>query len=134
MFLHIVFPHPGFYKRTQLNAINQSQDDGMMRENFRIMMAVLLAHWADTKPDLTGERGFLFDLLTSEKFYTSGYNKTKNGNDERLWFCSYVGFEKVRSKWMKEKYPDVRGVLCMRIFSRDNKGVELDAHTIQIYY
>ncbi len=119
------------YLQTHLFAIGRAADDAEFRKNLRIMAAVLLADWSDSKPDLSGVRGNIFDVITNEQFYQTGVNKTSG---ERLWFCSYIGFEKITSKWAKENTNQSRGYICMRIYITDAQHNELESHTVQIYY
>lgn len=134
-FLHIAFPNRLLYLRTRLHGVGHADSDAEMRENFRLIVAVLLALWADANnPDLSGIRGTVFDIATSEFFYENGYAKTIDNGDERLWFCSYIGFEQITSQWAKENHPTCNGCLCMRLYSQDNKHREMGAHTIQIYF
>ena len=119
------------YIQTQLFGNGRAEDDASFRQNLRLIAAVLLAHWSDTKPDLSGETGHIFDVLTSEKFYKEGYNST---SDYRLWTCSYIGFEKITSKWAKEKFPNAHGYICMRVVAFDAGATEKASHTIQFYY
>lgn len=127
----IVHKNAPLYLRTQLHGLGRAETDEAYRKNLRIIMAVLFAHWSDTNPDLTGIRGNLFDVITNESFYQEGFNKT---SDKRLWFCSYVGFEKTTSEWAKEHAPSCRGYICMRVFVTDEFSNELESHTIIIYY
>lgn len=133
-FLSIVHPSPQIYLRTKLHGIGYASSDAELRENLRLITAILLAKWSDTNPNLDGIRGILFDVITNEFFYHNGYAKAVDGTDERLWFCSYVGFEQITSKWAKEKHPGCKGYISMRLFNRDAKQQELDSHTVQIYF
>lgn len=119
------------YMQTILWALGRAEDDAEFRQNLRILMAVLLAKGYDDANPPTGKLSAIFDIMTSESFYLKGYNKT---SDQHLWFPSYVGFEKLTSKWAKEKYPDCRGYLCMRLIEQDVEGKTLAAHTVQIYF
>lgn len=156
----ITEPNPKIYTRTLLHALGRADSDSEFRTNLRLVVAVLLAYWADTKPDLSGVRGDIFDVVTSEHFYRKGLAKTvyreKKGpllNDDgigidpvpmwkeeladetaRLWFCSYVGFEKITSKWAKENHPGCHGYICMRVFNQDVRHNEIDGHTIIVYF
>lgn len=132
----IFIPNRNIYTRTMLYGVGRAQNDAELRNNLRLIAAVLLAGWSDTKDaDLSGQMGEIFDILTSEKFYTEGYNTSIKGeNDRRLWFCSYIGFEKLTSKWARENHPDCHGYICMRVFNQDDQRRELDHHTIQIYF
>lgn len=134
--LQAVIPNSNIFLRTRLYGEGRAEDDAAMRKNFRIIAAVLMGEWSEiTLVDLDGIYGDILDVMTSPKFYDDGYNKTTNGvNDDRLWFCSYVGFEKLTSKWAKETIPNCRGVILMRISNQDGKGNALDAHTVQIFY
>ena len=116
-----------------LYAVGRAGTDAELRENLRLILAILLARWSDTNPDLEGVRGNLFDVATTEKFYQEGFAKTVGAHgDDRLWFCSYVGFEKATSLWARSR--GLHGVVCARLFNQDVKNKELDAHTIQIYF
>jgi hypothetical protein len=133
--LLINIPSPHIYTRTMLHGIGRAQTNAEMWDNLRLIAAVLLARWCDTGPDLTGVRGHIFDVLTSEFFYQKGYAKTKFGeHDDRLWFCGYIGFEKVTSLWAKKNYPKCHGYICMRVHNQDDKHREQDNHTILFYF
>lgn len=135
-FLHVALPNKNIYTRTLLHAIGRAHTDGEMRANLRLIVAVLLAQWSDTHAHLLhGQLGDLFDVVTSEDLYLKGVVKTVAGErDERLWFCSYIGFEKITSQWAKETHPDCHGVVCMRLFNQDARHNEIDSHSIQIYF
>lgn len=134
--LQIYIPSRNIYTRTMLYGVGRATSDGALRANLRLIAAVLLAGWSDNQhPDLSGITGEIFDVVTSEKFYTEGYNATIRGDkDKRLWFCSYIGFEKITSKWAKENHPDCHGYICMRVDNQDERHNIIDAHTIQIYF
>lgn len=134
-FLKIVIPNRNIYTRTMLYGVGRAETDADLRKNLRLIAAVLITGWSDTtNPDLAGIVGEIFDVMTSPKFYEDGYNKTSKGNDTRLWFCSYVGFEKLTSKWAKETIPQCHGVICMRIYNQDAQQNPMDSHTVQIFY
>ena len=126
-----VVPNPRVYLRTHLYGLGRAETDAAYRQNLRVIAAILFAYWADSAPDLSGERGHIFDVVTSDKFYHDGVNTT---SDRRLWFCSYVGFEKITSTWAKQNAPSCKGYLSMRIYITDEFSRELAAHTIQIYF
>lgn len=119
------------YMQTILWALGRAEDDAEFRQNLRILMAVLLAKGYDDANPPTGKLAAIFDIMTSESFYLKGYNKTSN---QIMWFPSYVGFEKLSSKWAKETYPGCRGYLCMRLIEKDIEFNEVEAHTVQIYF
>lgn len=127
----VVSPQSKIYLRTILYGVGRAEDDSELRANFRLIAASVLAHWSDSNPDLSGVRGDIFDVLTAEPFYQKGYAKTSG---ERLWFCSYIGFEKITSTWAKTNHPDCKGYLCIRIYNQDSRHNELEFHTIQIYF
>lgn len=134
-FLSVIIPKPQIYLRTMLHAIGHAQSDGEMRDNLRLIAAILLAEWvSDCNPFLNNASSQIFDMVTSAHFYEKGYAKSIFGGDVRMWFCSYVGFEKVTSQWAKENHPDCRGTISMRLFNQDDRHIELDAHSIQIYF
>lgn len=134
-FLHIVNPNNRVYTRTMLYGVGRAETDAVFRANLRMILAILLANWSDTNPDLSGVKGDIFDILTSPQFYEEGYAKTVAGEkDARLWFCSYIGFEKVTSKWAKENHPGCHGVVCARIYNQDTRHNEIDSHTVQFYF
>lgn len=132
-FIQLITANKPIYTRTMLHAVGRAGSDAELRANLRLITAVLLAVTADHQPWLTEKHGELFDIVTSEKFHDDGYNKTRKGHDERLWFCSYVGFEKLTSQWALEHAKQCHGVICMRITNQDEKK-ELDAHTLQVYF
>jgi hypothetical protein len=76
----------------------------------------------------------IFDVVTSEAFYEKGVIKTVNNSDERLWFCTYAGFEKVTSQWAKDNAKGCHGVVSMRLHNTDTLHREADGHSIQIYF
>lgn len=117
-----------------LYGVGRASTDAELRANLRLILAILLAQWSDTNPDLEGIRGDIFDIVTSEFFYEKGYAKTTENSDTRIWFCSYVGFEKVTSAWAKEHHPDCRGYISMRLHNQDERCNELDSHSIQFYF
>lgn len=128
-------PQPKLYTRYMLHGFGRVDNDAEFREQLRLMVAVLLAQWTDTKPDLSGARGVVFDVATNQQFYESGYAKTINGDrDARLWFCGYVGFERVTSEWAKKNCPGCHGYVSMRLYNQDERHNELDAHSIIIYF
>lgn len=141
-FLHIVHPNNKIYTRTQLFAVGRAKDNAEMRSNLRLIAASLLAFWSDTNPDLSGEIGEIFDVVTSPDFYEKGLLKTYKGKneelgmyyDERLWFCTYAGFEKITSQWGKDNAKGCHGVVTMRLHNQDKLHNDCDAHTIQIYF
>lgn len=133
--LHIVNPNNRIYTRTMLHGVGRAGSDAELRANLRVILAILLVDWSETNPDLSGERGDIFDVITTPQFYEKGYAKTiAHKGDERLWFCSYIGFEKVTSKWAKENCPDCHGYISMRIYNQDSRHNELESHTIIIYF
>ena len=133
--LIVVAPSPQVYTRTLLYAIGRAQTQAEMWDNLRLIAAVILVNWCDSNPDLSGVRGNIFDVLTTEFFYLNGYAKTKFGeHDDRLWFCDYIGFEKITSTWAKENCPGCKGYLSMRLFNQDEKHRKQDTHTVQIYF
>jgi hypothetical protein len=133
--LLVINPQIKLYTRYMLHGLGRVDNDAQFREQLRLMAAILLAHWMDTNPVLKEKESDLFDVVTSEKFYEDGYTKTTNGdNDDRLWFCSYVGFERVTSAWAKKNHPECRGYIGMRIFNQDKNCRDLDSHTIIIYF
>lgn len=132
--LLVVNPNPHAYVRTTLHGINKARSYAEFFDNLRMITAVLLAQWSDTNPDLSGVRGDVFDVLTTEIFYRKGYAKTKRGSDERLWFCDYIGFEKVTSQWAKTNHPDCRGYISMRIHNQDQRHLDLEHHTVILYF
>lgn len=124
-------PDRATYTQTLLWGLGRAEDDAEFRQNLRIIMAILLAKsYEDSNPP-EGREAAIFDIMTSESFYLKGYNKT---SDQRLWFPSYVGFEKLTSKWAKQKYPDCHGYLCMRLIEQDVENETLASHTVQIYF
>ncbi len=127
-------PQPKLYTRYMLHGFGRVDNDADFREQLRLVAAILLAHWSDTDPDLSGVRGEIFDVVTNMHFYQNGYGVTTKGNDRRLWFCSYIGFERVSSKWAKENHPNCHGYLSMRLYNQDTRHNELDSHTIMIYF
>ena len=133
--LLVVNPSPRIYTRTMLFGVGRADSHSEMQDNLRLIAAILMAQWSDTNPDLSGVRGHIFDVLTSELFYQKGYAKTQFGDyDDRLWFCDYVGFEKITSRWAKENCPGCNGYICMRIHNQDDKHRERDNHTVLIYF
>lgn len=133
--LQVFVPTPNIYTRTLLHGVGRAGTDAELRNNLRLIAAILMAGWHDKyQPDLGGSTGEIFDVMTNEKFYLDGYNTTAKGDDRRLWFCSYIGFEKLTSKWAKENHPDCHGYICMRMYNQDDKQREVDHHTIQIYF
>lgn len=124
-------PDRATYVQTILWALGRAEDDAEFRKNLRILMAVLLAKGYDEANPPKDKLAAIFDIMTSESFYLKGYNKS---SDQRLWFPSYVGFEKLTSKWAKETYPKCHGYLCMRLVEKDVNNKDLDAHTVQIYF
>lgn len=133
-FLHLIVPNNHIYTRTLLFATGRAQSDAELRSNLRLIAAILLAFWSDTKPDLSGSIGEIFDVVTSEPFYMKGLNKTVKNNDERLWFCTYAGFEKLTSQWARDNAKGCHGVVCLRIHNQDARHNDLESHSIQIYY
>lgn len=144
-FISVIIPHRKIYTQYMLHGYGRAKDDAEFRFGLRMTAAVLLSWWYDeavllaekddpNRPNLEGSRGHVFDVATNEHFYTKGFGKTQNGNDERLWFCSYIGFEKVTSEWAKKNYPDCNGYICMRIYNQDSRHNELESHTVQIYF
>jgi hypothetical protein len=117
-----------------LHGFGRVDNDAEFRSQLRLIAAILLAQWSDTKPDLNGVRGDIFDVATNEQFYQNGYNVTTKGNDRRLWFCSYIGFERISSKWAMENYPGCHGYIGMRIYNQDERHNDLDSHTILFYF
>lgn len=130
-FLILDHPNKQIYLQTHLWALGRAQDDDSYRANLRLVFAVLLAQWSDNHPELFGENNHLFDIITNENFIKKTYVTT---SEKKIYFCSYIGFEKLTSKWAKEKYPHCRGYLCMRIYATNQHSEELDAHTIQMLY
>lgn len=154
-FLKIVYPDlgVGIFNKTLLYAIGRCGNDAELRENLRLIAAILVAHWSET---ITPEEHSinvidLINVVTDPQFYEKGFSKTNRNAiaeemieeqeifgmssiDERLWFCSYIGFEKLTSKWSKENIPDCHGVICMRVFNQDKFHRDCDSHTIQIFY
>lgn len=134
-FISVIVPRPSLYTRYMLHGLGRVEEDARFREQLRLMTAILLAEWSSTEPDLSGVVGDVFDVVTSAQFYEHGYAKTVGfGNDERLWFCSYVGFERVTSEWARRHHPSCKGYICMRIYNQDARHIEMAAHTIQIYF
>lgn len=133
--LLVVNPDSRIYTRTVLHGINKSQSDTEYWDNLRLIAAVLLAQWSDTNPDLSGVRGHIFDVVVNEFFYHNGYAKTSFGEyDDRLWFCDYIGFEKITSQWAKENCPGCNGYLSMRLRNQNDKHRDVDNHTVLIYF
>lgn len=133
-FLSVIVPRPNLYVRTMLYGVGRAESDTELRANLRLIAACLLAEWYDEKQKLNDITGQLFDMVTSEFFFANGYAKSKFRDEERLWFCSYVGFEKVTSAWAKKHHPGCKGYISMRVYNQDARHVELDSHTIQIYF
>lgn len=136
-FLLIKIPRPKLYSRYMLHGLGPVDNDATFRNDLRLMAAVLLAQWYDEKnTELTGKISDIFDVATTEQFYKQGYAKTTNGeNDTRLWFCSYIGFERsVKSAWVKKNCPDCRGYISMHIYNQDIRHNHLDSHVVQIYF
>lgn len=123
-------PNKELYLNTQLWIVRRQIDDATYRKHLRVVMAILLATAYDEANPPVGISAELFDVLTSERFHECGYNKT---TDNRLWFCSYIGFEKITSAWAKEKYPKCKGYLCMRVLIKNHLHQET-SHTVQIYF
>ena len=133
--LLVVNASPRIYTRTMLFGVGRAESHAEMWDNLRLIAAILMAQWTDTNPDLSGVRGHIFDVLTNEFFYQNGYAKTQFGeHDDRLWFCDYIGFEKITSQWAKENCPGCKGYLSMRLFNQDEKHRKQDTHTVQIYF
>lgn len=131
----VVKPNAHVYLRTTLWAINKAQTYPEMFDNLRLIAAILMADWLDSEPDLSGVREHIFDVMTTPFFYENGYAKTKFGdNDDRLWFCDYIGFEKITSQWAKENCPGCKGYICVRISNQNDRHKVVDNHTIQFYF
>lgn len=154
-FFTVVVPRPHLYSRFMLHGLGRVETDAHFREQLRLMAAILFAEWSDTGlGGLEGVKRDIFDVVIDEHFYTKGYAKTAKSQkpnnrsadtfagimavetrpDARLWFCSYVGFEKLTSKWAKENCPDCRGYISMRIYNQDIRHNVVDSHTVQIYF
>lgn len=119
------------YLQSHLWGLGRAEDDQAFRSNLRLIFAVLLAQWSENNPELFGKDSYIFDIITTPHFYKKSYVTT---SDQKVWFCSYVGFEKITSKWAKEEFPNCRGYLCMRLYATNAQSEELEAHTVQIYY
>jgi hypothetical protein len=157
-FISVVHPCRSVYISTRLHGVGRAENDGEFRANLRLIAAIVLAQWSETNPNLLGVRGEVFDVVTSAPFYEQGFAKTvrrdfetqvEEGDfidalfpdmnehfreDAKLWFCSYIGFEKVTSEWAKKNHPDCHGYICMRVYNQDALHKVLDSHTIQIYF
>lgn len=134
-FLSIVIPRPKIYTSTRLYGVGRAESDAELRANLRLITAVLLGEWYEEhKPGLDMKNGHVFDIATSEFFFKNGFAKSQFNEDTRLWFCTYVGFEKVTSWWAKKNHPTCHGYLSMRLLNQDVRHNELDSHTIQIYF
>lgn len=133
-FIHLITPNNKIYTRALLHGVGYAGSQAELRDNMRLIVAILLAYWGDTNPEMSPEVSDVFDVVTSEDFYMKGILKTVRGTDERLWFCSYAGFEKVTSQWANEKAKGCHGVVSMRLHNTDTRHNEADAHTIQIYF
>ena len=133
--LLVVKPNSHVYIRTMLYGIGRANSHAEMQDNLRLIAAILMADWVNLQPDPGDVREHIFDVMTTPLFYENGYAKTKFGDyDDRLWFCDYVGFEKITSQWAKENCPGCNGYICMRIHNQDDKHRERDNHTVLIYF
>ncbi|BAW19379.1 hypothetical protein [Ralstonia phage RP31] len=117
-----------------LHGVGRADSDAELRANLRVILAILLVDWYESNPDLGGVKSHIFDVVTAPQFYEEGYTKTVGNNDDRLWFCSYIGFEKLTSQWAKENAKGCHGVICARIFNQDARQNEMDHHCIQVYF
>jgi hypothetical protein len=153
-FITVVVPRPQLYSRFMLHGLGRVESDAHFREQLRLMAAILFAHWSDGNPDLQGVKGDVFDVVIDQPFTERGFTKTvksekkadalvttfagviepETRSDARLWFCSYIGFERITSKWAKENCPGCRGYICMRIYNQDLRHNIVDTHTVQIYF
>lgn len=154
-FLTVIVPRPQLYSRYMLHGYGRVETDAHFREQLRLMAAILFAEWSDTGlVNLDEKKRDIFDVVIDEHFYTKGFAKTAKSQrvnnrsadtfagvipvetrpDARLWFCSYIGFEKITSKWAKENCPGCRGYISMRIYNQDTRHNIVDSHTVQIYF
>lgn len=106
-----------------LDGVARATTDAELRRNLRLIGAVLLARHAEHSP---------YDavhIAMTEQFIEDGRVMT---DKEGVWFCSYVGFERITSQWAREQ--NFTCVICMRLVKMDIKMRELVAHTVQIYF
>lgn len=109
---------------SMLHGVYRESTDAEFRANLRLVFAVLLAR------NFENDKSILTDLLMLPEFYEKGYAAFKDA----VAMCAYIGFERVTSKWGKEK--GFRCVITARILITDKFG-SIDrgtSHTAQIYY
>lgn len=97
--------------------------DSVLRRNLRLTLGVLLAKYQEHNPSIAVDLAMMEDMIEHGKC----------GFTDCVWACTYIGFERVSSKWAKEL-----GLHCV-ITARFGKGdlrslFELENHTVQFYF
>lgn len=106
-----------------LDGVARASSDAELRMNLRLIGAVLLARHAEHSPH------DCVHIAMTEDIIHKGRVKV---DEQGIWFCSYVGYERVTSPWSKEQ--GFSCVICMRLVKMDIKMRELVSDTIQIYF
>ena len=123
MFRLIVKPDRKMSLNSILHGVYRDISDQQLRENLRTILAVLIAR------HLENELTDLDALVIMPEMYEKGYVATKDA----VVTCSYIGFERVSSRWAKEQ--GLHCVICARYVAADaRKQFEGQTHTVQFYF
>lgn len=123
MFSLFIKPDRKISMHSMLHGVYKDNSDQHLRENLRTILAVLLARHCEH------ELGELESLIIMPEMYEKGYVATK----DCVVACSYIGFERVKSKWAKDQ--GLHCVICARfVFTDALKRFEGHTHTVQFYF
>lgn len=117
----------------------------MLSGNLRLFQAIALAHLPDYKlKKLPVQVDDLVLILTTESMYKEGYLATVVGGgskefmalptNKELHTTTYIGFERLTSKWARENAAGCHCVITSRIVTRDSTNTELRTHSVSVYF
>lgn len=123
MFRLVYKPDRKISLHSMLHGVYRESDDASFRKNLRTILAVLMAKYCED------DLGFIGSLIIMPEMYENGYVAAKDA----VVACSYIGFERVTSKWGKEK--GLHCVITARFVQTDmRKQFEGSAYTVQFYF